>query len=246
MQRRRCKCTQNSFLVSRTLVVHSPAEQSLHDGRAGVLVPGPALLLTLAPIIPEHRIPRPRPQEPRFRWAQVEPRICIIRNDPGSSVEHAGMGPVWRHHTSSTLQPCLLPSRTRCLVTLPGIAEGHAERAEAHCRPGCRRASHGQTPEDSLTFAVGEGPRQGQGRLAGRKKTGPSGCALPSPGPGDERYQGLIGEGVRVVDPLGGTVHVSGLPGAPQRRDHLVIVLTAEQLGLTGVQGDAWRGNREK
>ena len=66
------------------------------------------------------------------------------------------------------------------------------------------------------------------------------------PRPRTRRYQGLIGEGVRVVDPLSGAVHISRLPGAPQRRDGLVIVLTAEQLGLTRIQGNAWRGDREK
>lgn len=54
----------------------------------------------------------------------------------------------------------------------------------------------------------------------------------------DTSYQGLVGEGVRVVDPLGGAVHVPGLARAPQRGNHFVIVLAAEQLGLAGVQGD--------
>ena len=82
------------------------------------------------------------------------------------------------------------------------------------------------------------------------RRRGPSGNLLTEPSaqprPGDERYQGLSGEGVRVVDPMSGAVHISRLPGAPQGRDGLVIVLTAEQLGLTGIQGDAWRGDREK
>lgn len=75
------------------------------------------------------------------------------------------------------------------------------------------------------------GPRQRQD-ARGRAD---SACAGP-----DTSYQGLVGEGVRVVDPLGGAVHVSGLAGAPQRGNHFVIVLAAEQLGLAGVQGDPW------
>lgn len=62
MQRRGCKYTQNSFLASRTLVIHYPAELSLRDGRARVLVPGPALLLTGGPVTPEHGFPGPDPR----------------------------------------------------------------------------------------------------------------------------------------------------------------------------------------
>lgn len=55
----------------------------------------------------------------------------------------------------------------------------------------------------------------------------------------DGCYQGLIGERVRVVDGPCGAVHVTWLAGASQRRNDLVMVLTAEQLGLTRVQGNA-------
>lgn len=55
---------------------------------------------------------------------------------------------------------------------------------------------------------------------------------------GDRSYQGLVGERVCVVDPLGGAVHVPRLARALQGWDDLVVVLTAEQLGLTGVQSN--------
>ena len=79
----------------------------------------------------------------------------------------------------------------------------------------------------------------------GRKKTGALGCGAhraccPDP---EVRYQGLVGERVRVVDPLGGALHVPGLARAPQRGDDLVMVPTAEQLGLTRVQGNTWGQN---
>lgn len=83
------------------------------------------------------------------------------------------------------------------------------------------------------TKGVGEAIQWGQtgsGYRAGRAR-------CPDP---EASYQGLVGKRVRVVDPLGGAVHVSGLARAPQRGDDFVMVLTAEQLGLTGVQGDTW------
>lgn len=57
-------------------------------------------------------------------------------------------------------------------------------------------------------------------------------------------YQGLIGERVRVVDLLGSAVHVSWLARTPQGWNDLVMVPTAEQLGLSWVQGDPW-GHRQ-
>lgn len=47
-----------------------------------------------------------------------------------------------------------------------------------------------------------------------------------------------------VIDPLGGAVPVSRLARAGKRWDDLIVVLTAEQLGLTGVQGNPW--NKQK
>lgn len=47
-----------------------------------------------------------------------------------------------------------------------------------------------------------------------------------------------------VIDPLGGAVPVSRLARAGKRWDDLIVVLTAEQLGLTGVYGDPW--NKQK
>lgn len=55
---------------------------------------------------------------------------------------------------------------------------------------------------------------------------------------GNGSYQGLVGKRVCVVDPLGGAVHVAWLARAPQRRNDLVMVLAAEQLGLTRVQSN--------
>lgn len=80
------------------------------------------------------------------------------------------------------------------------------------------------------------------GLVAGRRP-GAAGCGVDSvrcPGLawGDRSYQSLVGERVCVVDPLGGAVHVPRLARAPQGRDDLVVVLTAEQLGLTGVQSN--------
>lgn len=87
-------------------------------------------------------------------------------------------------------------------------------------------------------------------RLASQPGPGPTQDACvwwgPSGAGGQTSYQGVVGERVGVVDPPGGAVQVPGLPGARQRRDDLVVVLTAEQLGLTGVQGNAWGANREK
>lgn len=48
-------------------------------------------------------------------------------------------------------------------------------------------------------------------------------------------YHGVIGEGMGVIDPLGGAVPVSWLARAGKRWDDLIVVLTAEQLGLTRV-----------
>lgn len=81
----------------------------------------------------------------------------------------------------------------------------------------------------------------GAGEAGQQEQTGP-GCRASTarcPDP-ETSYQGLIGERVRVVDPLGGAIHVSGLAGAPQWGDDFVMVFTAEQLGLTGVQGNTW------
>lgn len=50
-----------------------------------------------------------------------------------------------------------------------------------------------------------------------------------------KHYHGVIGEGMSVIDPLGGAVPVSRLARAGKRWDDLIVVLTAEQLGLTGV-----------
>lgn len=52
---------------------------------------------------------------------------------------------------------------------------------------------------------------------------------------GGRHYHGVIGEGVGVIDPLSGAVPVSGLARAGKRWDDLIVVLTAEQLSLTGV-----------
>lgn len=59
-------------------------------------------------------------------------------------------------------------------------------------------------------------------------------------------YHGLIGERVRVVDPLGGAVHVTRLARVHQRWNDLVMVLTAEELGLTRVQGNTWEHQQGK
>lgn len=87
----------------------------------------------------------------------------------------------------------------------------------------------------------------GAGEASRQEQTGP-GCRAGTarcPDP-ETSYQGLIGERVRVVDPLGGAVHVSGLAGAPQWGDDFVMVLTAQQLGLTRVQGNTWGGTHGK
>lgn len=159
MQRRRCTYTQNSFLAFRTLVVHFPL-------RGASVTAGPWSLFQDQrsflhwPVTPEHGFPGPVPRkEPRFRWAQVEPGICIIKNDPGSSVEHSGMGPAWQHQTSSTLQPCLLPSRTGSHHTAGNRRGSLREGSGPTAHPGCRRASHGQTPEDGgARVCWGQGP----------------------------------------------------------------------------------------
>lgn len=83
------------------------------------------------------------------------------------------------------------------------------------------------------------GPRARTNHLA-ESKLGPRVQGRESTLPRPEPYQGLVGERVRVVDPLGGAVHISGPARALQRRDDLVMVLTAEQLGLTRVQGNPW------
>lgn len=63
---------------------------------------------------------------------------------------------------------------------------------------------------------------------------------------GNGSYQGLVGERVRVVDPLGGAVHVARLARAPQGWNDLVMVLAAEQLGLTWVQSNPSGAQREE
>lgn len=52
---------------------------------------------------------------------------------------------------------------------------------------------------------------------------------------GSRHYHGVIGEGMGVIDPLGGAVPVSRLARAGKRWDDLIVVLTAEQLSLTRV-----------
>lgn len=52
---------------------------------------------------------------------------------------------------------------------------------------------------------------------------------------GRRHYHGVIGEGVGVIDSLSGAVPVSRLARADKRWDDLIVVLTAEQLSLTGV-----------
>lgn len=121
----------------------------------------------------------------------------------------------------------------------------HEDRILSHCgeslratpktlqasRPPCVQANQPR-PRPHLAQPQ-PAPQRGRGRRAGRRRPGQG---RPDP---DAGYQGLVGEGVRVVDPLGGAGHVSGLAGAPQRGNNFVMVLAAEQLGLAGVQGDA-------
>lgn len=52
---------------------------------------------------------------------------------------------------------------------------------------------------------------------------------------GGRHYHGVIGEGVGVIDPLSGAIPVSWLARTGKRWNDLIVVLTAEQLGLTRV-----------
>lgn len=85
--------------------------------------------------------------------------------------------------------------------------------------------------------------------LVAERRPGAAGCGADGVrclARGGGSYQGLAGERVRVVDPLGGTVHVPGLARAPQGWDDLVVVHTAEQLGLSRVQSNTWGGPSRK
>lgn len=134
----------------------------------------------------------------------------------------------------------------RALITPSGTPDEHPENAEAPTAP----ADSGQpgmavTPPGIASWSPGakglhKGSRSG---LVADRRQGAAGrqadrAACPGLARGNRHYQGLVGERVRVVDPLGGAVHVTRLAGAPQRWNDLVIVLAAEQLGLTRVQSN--------
>jgi hypothetical protein len=48
---------------------------------------------------------------------------------------------------------------------------------------------------------------------------------------------------VGVIDPLRGAVHITRLARVHQRGNDLVMVLTAEQLGLTRIKSNTWDAN---